>query len=600
MTCPTCDSLGNQYVPPSLPGVATRLLAWGEAPGADEVLSRQGFSGASGRELRSALKAAGLRTWSAWPRDPIMDPALQEVSFSNTVLSRPPGNKFPGREAARVCMASHPVQQELLAERKLPWLACGANAVEALTGFRLPILQARGSLLPVEGQDRWVTATLHPAFLVRGGGSNNPNEEHGKGQSEWKPLLILDCLRALKSSTAPPDVPAVIVGSASELRARFAQDYRPNQPVLIGTDVEGSRQVMRLLQLCWSDDEVMVVPWQEDCVELLTWIFGRPGVMPIFHNGAYDVPELRALGTKIPDLWVDTINLGALLNPGVKLSLESQGLSYVPRTLVWKGLVDHNDLTAPQPLYERLWTEVLTRLGRPVPQSRFGWFCFYGGVDAWITRRLALAQKTQLEAVGRMSYYRNIMQPLQPILLDTGERGMPCDTERRDFHRRACERLERMAQRILDEATAARRGKERADLDEQIATHERERDTERAGGIRKYSKAEELSALRSRIRGLDVEGGFNGDSAPQRTALLYEHLGLPQVHRRRKKKGQVDKATITSDDNAVEGLIARLKRGTVKAKGCEQAEAIRVCKALVAIKKWSLWRRNFLTSKDGL
>lgn len=183
---------------------------------------------------------------------------------------------------------------------------------------------------------------------------------------------------------------------------------------------------------------------------------------------------------------------------------------------------------------------------------------------------------------SRNDYYTNILQPLQAPLLRMGLSGVPCNPQRFAFHRQATERLERMAARTLDRVGEDMLTQRRSILLIQIVELEQERKREREAGQRKFSHAKELAGLRTKLK--TAEGGFNADSHPQRAALLYEWLGLPPKY----KKGTKG---LSTDDETINDTISQLRRGTVK---CKHPDALKVCEALVAAKKWATWRRSFL------
>jgi hypothetical protein len=68
---------------------------------------------------------------------------------------------------------------------------------------------------------------------------------------------------------------------------------------------------------------------------------------------------------------------------------------------------------------------------------------------------------------------------------------------------------------------------------------------------------------------------------------LYEWYGLPPI----KNKGAKG---LTSDDTAVEDLISRLERGTIKPKCGTKDEVIPVLQAMIDVKRWSTLERTFL------
>jgi hypothetical protein len=162
---------------------------------------------------------------------------------------------------------------------------------------------------------------------------------------------------------------------------------------------------------------------------------------------------------------------------------------------------------------------------------------------------------------------------------------MPVDEARVAEHKATCAVKIAEATATLVAAGAAMLADKAALL--RCATLELEtaREIERLQGIRKFTKAKELTALRGKIKTL--EKGFNPDSAPQRAALLYEYYGLPPI----KNKGAKG---FTSDDTAVGDLINRLERGTIKPKVGTKDEVLPVLRAMIEVKRWGVLESTFL------
>jgi hypothetical protein len=176
------------------------------------------------------------------------------------------------------------------------------------------------------------------------------------------------------------------------------------------------------------------------------------------------------------------------------------------------------------------------------------------------------------------------MMPLQAPLLAIGARGMPVDEDRVAEHKVECQAKVAEATKILVEAGEDMLAARAADLAAQVKHLEWERDGERAAGGRAFSRAKELSSLRTKLKAATA---FNPDSAPQRTALLYDWYGLPPI----KNKGAKG---LTSDDTAIGDLINRLERGTIKPKRLTIEEVLPVLRAMVEVKRWGILDRTFL------
>ena len=130
-----------------------RIMAVGEAPGADE--DRQGvpFVGRSGQLFDRMLKAIGLdRT---------------QVYITNVIPWRPPGNRTPTPLETAICLPFIARQIELVAPAFL--LCLGAASAQTLLGTREGILRSRGRWLdyPLPQGSARAMPMLHPAYLLR-------------------------------------------------------------------------------------------------------------------------------------------------------------------------------------------------------------------------------------------------------------------------------------------------------------------------------------------------------------------------------------------------------------------------------------------------
>ena len=157
-----------------------RIMAVGEAPGADE--DRQGvpFVGRSGHLFDRMLSAIGLdRT---------------QVYMTDVIPWRPPGDRTPTPQEAAICLPFLTRHVELVAPDYL--LCLGASSAQTLLGIKDGILRARGRWIDYPLPDRSVRAMpmLHPTYLLR---------QPGHKRLAWRDLLELR--RALDA--APEAIP---------------------------------------------------------------------------------------------------------------------------------------------------------------------------------------------------------------------------------------------------------------------------------------------------------------------------------------------------------------------------------------------------------
>jgi len=592
--CKGCSyaSTGGGFIPPDKHG--SRLVCWGEAGGEEEERGCRGFIGRSGRKLRTALTHAGLKVYRGYEQ-PLAD-ELEEACFRNVQLCRPPKNKFGGFEVAQECLKRH--QLRLMSApsadspvHSAPWISFGANATESLTGYRLPPLTTRGTLLPSKHvKDKWILSTIHPAFLIRSA------DDQDKGMDYLYPFMVGDIVKAMKHPR--PCVPKVhAFANPVQVMMRFAQKQANILPMTwVSIDIEGKDGKPNVVGVSWNPDEVFTMGWGKECRDLIQFFCKE--ATPVFHNAAYDIPELEEAGVEPPVEWVDTINLAALyMYARGALNLQSQVLSFVPGSIAWKGLINHergpNFEGYEQKLYRGLWRNVLESLGRTAPGNGSGWYHFYNGLDTAWTLELAHQLKERLTNQGRYEYYAtDVMQPLQAPLLRMGASGLPVDPSRLEWHRKACLRLEKMSGKILQGVGQDMLLNREGPIISQVTELEAERAELREQGVKKFPKSSELSKLRGKLRAVkkNIEDGFSTDSPKQKCDLLYDHFGLPPVKNR--KSGNR-----TSDSDAIGGLLNRLERGTIKPKNVPKAEALRALRAMRAGTQWAHWRRNYLERK---
>lgn len=136
-------------------GVGSREAGWlvvGEAPGADEDRQGEPFVGRAGQLLNAMLSAIGLR------RD--------QVYIANILKCRPPNNRDPNADEARLCRPF--LDRQIALTRPKLILALGRIAAQNLLNVDTPIGRLRGRLHQMDGIP--VVVTYHPAYLLRAPG----------------------------------------------------------------------------------------------------------------------------------------------------------------------------------------------------------------------------------------------------------------------------------------------------------------------------------------------------------------------------------------------------------------------------------------------
>lgn len=583
--CPF-EHKGQGFVAPESPGLVNRLIVWGEAPGQEEVRAfpPRAFVGRSGRLLRGLLSRSGF--------------ADSELCFRNVVLCRPPGNDFPGQQIAQECLRRH---QPEIPEGK--HLLLGANAVESLTGLSWRgkrdgggITDVHGSWLPMRG-GQWGVASVHPSFVQRG--RDEGAIQQGKSQSEWYPQIAR---AALKASRGAPTVPYIQPVSGSQLvqfwlwRAEMVGNVEA-----VEIDVEGRIGDIHLCGYSWAPDHAYVTHWDSDAKRALEWILKdcrEQSIPPAFHNGDYDVQVIEHEGVSVPP-WDDSIVTAGLLDPSQRMGLQRQALTHLDNSIAWKGLVDHEqgpDYEGPVQLKMRaLWTDVLARLGITgprVPKSSREWYWFYNGLDCAWGLALRNSHMQTLQKQGRLAYYYNIARRIQRPLVAMSE-GFLCDETKLERHRTACQRLVRMGTRILRASGKAALLAMYQEAEQVVCDLVELRQAELEDfqlGRPPFSKAAELDKARSRARSAKaiLAEGFNPESNKQKGMLLCQWYGIALP--------ETDSGNLEVNEDVLTTRLSQLKRGTIKPrKQFTVEEVVRVIQAMLAVKKWATWERNFLS-----
>ncbi len=461
-------------------------------------------------------------------------------------------------------------------------IVAGAHELWRETGYTLKDQEVRGSVLPAK-DGRWITATIDPRTPLQG-----PKNQGYKSMTGLIPMVKIDLARA---NSAVPRVPTVTVQPLEKTAALF----REKRPEYVSVDIEGKGTDIHLVGVGWDEEIAYVSPWSGSEEDVAALDYMVQNATPIFHNANYDVPELEVAGVAKPTIWEDTIVLANYYNPGIKKGLQTQVLSWVSGSTAWKGLVDHNkgyDFTAGKPgEYRAMWTEILRRLGRNCPKTPWQWYCFYNGLDVAYTFRLHAQLRRFLTQQGRIERFEEVEKRLHPHLVALGQRGLPTNPKTRARLVRECRANEKKADEILREI-----GTEvlRADMAYWEGERDRLRQQVLAAGLKlgdskEYGSARGKAALRKK----NFEAGFNFDSTPQRSALVYDHLDLPQVGR----EGR------STREDVLEELLTRMRRIDIngnpapacKPKAVTLERACELLDALVLGKKNATWRRNFLS-----
>lgn len=259
----------------------------GESPGRNEIMKGQPFIGESGEMLRKILGRANID--------------YPEPYITNAIKCWP-GVKKDQSSLAKACQAC---RANLMAEIKMHprqvILALGAGALWSLTGdFRAKITQVRGTIYPSPLATHGVIASVHPAYLLRGGGSmakfrSDVSLAAEKVAGLQRPTYVESKEIVLRNAVQIGRLFRGLVGRARQL----------NQPIIVATDIETSG--FRSLEdrtLCigfaWSPHVAYVIPeYLLRASEIKALLeASKDHIRFLWHNGKFDVQFLWRMGIK--------------------------------------------------------------------------------------------------------------------------------------------------------------------------------------------------------------------------------------------------------------------------------------------------------------
>lgn len=261
----------------------------GESPGKNEIAKGLPFIGESGDLLKSFLKRSGYT--SEFP----------EPYITNAIKCWPGHKKDQSSlaSACKVCRAN--LISEIQRHPREVILALGAGALWSLTGdFRAKITQCRGNIYQSPLAKHGIVASVHPAFLLRGGGSLP------KFRSDIS--LATEIMLRIER---PKYIPSreVIIRSERRLdqlyRGLHNRAARLDQRILVSSDIETSG--FRPLEddiLCygigWKPHVAYVIPEELVASQASKKFMEDKGsaLQFLWHNGKFDVQFFHRRGIK--------------------------------------------------------------------------------------------------------------------------------------------------------------------------------------------------------------------------------------------------------------------------------------------------------------
>ena len=386
------------------------LVIIGEAPGSQEMKERKPFVGPSGEVLKAALEQ--------FPDGSCPEPYVLNVIPKK--ISRGSGQDEISKlvsqygQQARDLIAKHP--------RKVI-IALGAAALWCvMEDHSLKITKRRGSLLPCKLASIGCVPAVHPAYLMRSGGSLR----------QFKSDIAYGVGLCTGERTAEYQLPTwEVISSVHHLNWMFGkiEEHAEHGNGIVGADIETSGfSFLSDKVLCsgFSIDgnHVWVVEGQKKeallerrMTQLLKGMWNiHPKVRWSWHNGKFDIKFFRALGQHDARVDEDTMLMSYALDEtrGIH-DLEAVASDWLGSPN-WKGILDQ--YKKKKESYDIIPRDVLYR---------------YMAYDVGNTHRLTniLGPKVQADKYSAKLYNRTLI-PASEYLTKIEMAGMESDPEQMD------------------------------------------------------------------------------------------------------------------------------------------------------------------------
>lgn len=385
-------------------------LVVGEANGKEEVKTGEGFSGGAGMWLKNLFKTSG-QSWN-------------NISTLNVIGCQPPDNVWPGDQdwrhttheaavaAVEYCKEHH-MWPGIRQANRSRIIACGAKALEALTG-KVGINRWRGSALPLIGGSKpQVMPTIHPAALMR--------------QAKLLAVVAGDLKKPL---ALPPE---------NYNLAPTLEDVRLFDATTFAFDLEWD--ALGNPTHCGLSDKfywAMVVPFKQPYLQELRRIFENAKVL-IGHNIIHaDLPYIEKMKWNFDLSKIeiqDTMLKQHLVQPDFPHSLAFVASVFTDKVF-WKGhgweVEDADGEVTPGGQQWRTWDKpegIARELGGYKgclsPSEAFS---LYNARDTDAEFQINTPLDHQLLKYGVGHVYRHVSLPVAFICRSIGERGLKIDT----------------------------------------------------------------------------------------------------------------------------------------------------------------------------
>ena len=276
--CNNCPNKGPKVGSAGNP--ESTIVFVGESPGRDEQMEGEPFVGAAGNLLKNAL--------------PVGFSLLDDAFVTNAAYCFPtkyPKDKKNTAVVRAVSCCNDRLIRDIMAHPRNIIVALGNGALWSLTGnYDYRITQERGRLFPSNLAKRGILASVHPAFLLRGGGSLQ------KFRQDMQYAIDLNKGES-KRKVIEPEIKHV--EHLDDLLHKLSQLDRDT---VVAVDQETSSLDPRegyILNcgITWDPNEAYVIPRKffKDRHSDLEYIFMQEQIKYCYHNGKFDIRFLRYL-----------------------------------------------------------------------------------------------------------------------------------------------------------------------------------------------------------------------------------------------------------------------------------------------------------------
>src|SRR3990167_1274394 len=339
-------------VPPTYP-LSCKVVFVGEAPGKEEVDAKEGFVGPAGRCLQRAAQLAGLE-WL-------------QVGRTNVAKRRPPDNKFKeafyetveepiytktGKLSKVAKKIVRPTQEylqwvstlrsELQVSHPNLVVACGNEALEAITG-QSGITDYRGSVL----SDKWgdnlkILAAEHPSYIIRGNLADF-----------W--ILVHDLKKAKREMEFPtirrepwkqytqPELPVVLgfLHDIAQYNGIYTLDIETRAGTMACFALAAKLPTEGLVTMCIPIQTTAGPYWSlDDELEIWRALYETARANPLLcnQNIEYDIDYLLRYGVEPSGVYMDTMLAYSLLYPEFPKGLDFLCSFYLDDVVYYKWM----------------------------------------------------------------------------------------------------------------------------------------------------------------------------------------------------------------------------------------------------------------------